>query len=460
MNRSLFSRLLISNWLLLISLIALAILMYFAQSYIGQEYWYAMISFYTIVAMFSALFLSQQIAYNVSETLKMIERKAREINAGDFGAELPAPDIKELADLTQAINSMSNRLQSQFNDLSIEKEKFNSLLQNLREGVFAIDPENKILFQNKNTPVDLIKPNSIGLDISDVGSEKFLQFLQRPILEKVDEKSDIQMGEKFYRVGIYPLKTEEQKYMFIGVIRDKTQEIQTQRIREEFVQNASHELKTPITSIKGYAQTLEIKLKMDPDSVEKRFLDAILRNTERMVRIIEDMLTISRLEDYSAVCHYESFPLKSLVKNLKYTVEGFAGLKNQNLKIEIPDDLKMRADIVLMEHLLINLLSNAFHYSPEGSDVIIRAEKVNEEIVLRVADQGIGILPEDQTRIFERFYRVDKNRSRKEGGTGLGLSIVKHIVRLHKGSISVEPNVLCGSIFIVKIPIREMASVI
>jgi len=451
--RSLFSRILLSNWAMLLAMLFLAIIVDLLEKVIEPEYWMVLLLFYIITVMFAAMFLSYHIAKSVTDQLSLIEKKARELNAGDFGTEISSPEIKELADLTASINAMSDRLKNQFNDLSLEKEKFNSLLQNLKEGVFAIDHNQKLLFQNKNTPIDLILPNSQFLDIEKaVTNSTFKNFLLEHINTKTEGKEDLEINSRHYGVRIYPLKSNESSYLFIGVVRDKTQERQSQIFREEFIQNASHELKTPITSIKGYAETLGIKLKLEEGMPEKRFLQAIMRNVDRMIRIVEDMLTITKIDSYSSMYQPENFHLSTLVENFRLTVDGYLKPRGQTLVINIPENLKIHADMVLIEHLLLNLLSNASSYSPDNSTITFEVAQDDDFVIMKIKDEGIGISADDSKRIFERFYRVDKNRSRKEGGTGLGLAIVKHIVKLHKGKISVEKNVPQGSVFSVSIP--------
>ena len=202
--------------------------------------------------MLIAFHTSFRIATSVTEHLIVIEKKTMEINAGDFGTLLAASDIQELSDLASSINSMSRRLQMQFTDLNVEKEKFNSLLQNLREGVFAISLDKKILFQNQSIPETLMPANSQSRSIDDVIiNKKLLGFLNDHIESSMDGKIGIDDSKHYYRVWFYSLKSNNQILMYIGVVSDKTDERETQMLREQFVQNASHELKTPITSIKA-----------------------------------------------------------------------------------------------------------------------------------------------------------------------------------------------------------------
>ncbi|TGN10193.1 HAMP domain-containing sensor histidine kinase [Leptospira ilyithenensis] len=451
--RSFFSTLLLLNWGLLLVLLLLAAGVIFIEDLIRPEFRPLIFFLYVLIAIFGTFYTSITIARKVTDPLSLVERKTKEINAGDFGVELSYPEIRELANLTISINEMARRLKNQFLDLTVEKEKFNSLLQNLKEGVFAIDGNRKFLFLNRNIPSSIISENSQFKDIQkSVKNRELLQFIETKIKKGLEGRSEFQEGNHYYNVRIYPIKSNEIIYLYIGVILDITEDRQNQLIREQFFQNASHELKTPITSIKGYAETLEYKLNLPDNSNEKKFLDAILRNTDRMVRIVEDMLTISRLENHKTILQSQSFSIADLIQSVADSVGVIFSKKNQNLVFDVAPSLLIHADMVLMEHVLVNLITNASAYSPEGSIVMVKAEETFDRYRIQVIDQGIGISTADSERIFERFFRVDMNRSRKEGGTGLGLSIVKHIARLHSGEVFVSPNPKGGSIFTFEFP--------
>lgn len=408
---------------------------------------------FVLIAIYGTFEVSTNIARKVIDPLSLLETKTQEINAGDFGSELSYPDIQELANLTISINEMAGRLKNQFLDLTVEKEKFNSLLQNLKEGVFAIDQNKRFLFLNRNIPFALIKKDSQFKDyLEGIQNGILREFIKEKMESNSEGKLEFEAGVHYFSVKFYPVKTNEIVYLFVGVISEITEDRQYQLIREQFFQNASHELKTPITSIKGYAETLDYKLKLAPESQERKFLDAILRNTDRMIRIVEDMLTVTKLEHHTTIIQKEIFRIKDLVKNIADSVDVLLSQKNQSLFIDIPSDLEMEADLVLLEHVLVNLISNASAYSPENSQITVRSEPLPQLYRFEVIDQGVGIAPEDQERIFERFFRVDSDRSRKVGGTGLGLSIVKHVALLHKGQVTVRPNPEGGSIFTFEFP--------
>jgi two-component system phosphate regulon sensor histidine kinase PhoR len=443
-----------------IILLTTGLILYFVETQVATEFKFVLFVLYIIFSMLIAFHTSFRIATSVTEHLIVIEKKTMEINAGDFGTLLAASDIQELSDLASSINSMSRRLQMQFTDLNVEKEKFNSLLQNLREGVFAISLDKKILFQNQSIPETLMPANSQSRSIDDVIiNKKLLGFLNDHIESSMDGKIGIDDSKHYYRVWFYSLKSNNQILMYIGVVSDKTDERETQMLREQFVQNASHELKTPITSIKGYAETLESKLRLSPDSVEKKFIQAILRNTDRMIRIVEDMLTISKLESQNSFFQPEKVNLYELVQNLKFTVDGFIKIKNQTFTADVPANIYLYADMILLEHLFLNLIQNASTYSSENQSIHLFAQCKDNTVIIQVVDQGIGISESHLDRIFERFYRVDTDRSRKGGGTGLGLSIVKHIVKLHSGWINVSSSQGEGTTFTINLPIDRKKAV-
>lgn len=448
--RSFFSTLLISNWLYLFFLFLIALGVLYLDSIINPDLRIILFSLFFLIAVFGSFYVSYSIAQIVILPLKQVERKTDEINAGDFGTELIKPEIHELAKLTGSINGMAKRLKNQFFDLNLEKEKFNSLLQNLQEGVFAVDYKNTVLFQNLNLPSHLMKPNSQNLSLNESEPHpNIVSLIEEARKQSTESKGYIETEDKHYNVKIYPLKNDGYIYLFLGVVLDITEEKQNQIIREQFFQNASHELKTPITSIMGFAETLDAKLGYPEDSQEKQFLEAILRNTNRMTRIIDDMMTISKLESPQTYLVKERFPLRQTTENICASLISILDQKNQDLVIDIPESMEIEADQVLMEHLIINLVSNASHYSPGNTKITIKAYPLvdGEQICLEFIDQGIGIPKQDIDRIFERFYRVDSNRSRKEGGTGLGLSIVKHICKLHGNDISVSSELGKGTTF-------------
>jgi len=238
-------------------------------------------------------------------------------------------------------------------------------------------------------------------------------------------------------------------YIIISTIRIRRLE----NIRTDFVSSVSHELKTPITSIKGFVENLLDGSVKDPNQIRK-FLEVISKNTERLDAIIDDLLTLSCLEEKNKKRDlvFKTVYLKSLLANAAELSNIKAQQKNINITVDCLDDLKVSANTLLLEQAVFNLIDNAIKYSEAGKSVKVIASESEKELLISVEDSGYGIADKHLPRIFERFYVVDKSRSRKVGGTGLGLAIVKHIVGLHKGTIEVESCPGKGSKFTIHLP--------
>jgi two-component system phosphate regulon sensor histidine kinase PhoR len=239
----------------------------------------------------------------------------------------------------------------------------------------------------------------------------------------------------------------------LAVFHDITHLRRLETARRDFVANVSHELKTPITSIKGFVETLLAGALKEPENAEK-FLRIIAQQTDRLHEIIDDLLSLSRIEQ-KAEKHQIALArgnLKEVLQAASQACEAKAAAKNISLEVTCPDTLRASLNAPLLEQALVNLIDNAVKFSPAHSTVRVEAQETEAEIIIRVMDQGDGIPPEHLDRIFERFYRVDAGRSRKEGGTGLGLAIVKHIAQAHGGRVTVESTPGQGSIFSLHLP--------
>ncbi|MEQ9365290.1 MAG: ATP-binding protein [Leptospirales bacterium] len=380
--------------------------------------------------------------------------------------------ILELDRLAAALDTLINRLHTDLAGLKLEKELLGSLLGALREGVLCLNKEGSIVYQNPALHPELVTPLSTGrLYFKAVLDSGLLEFIHNRLQSTERSPEDRQYfelhhGPYFFRVQEYPVRTDEEIELHLILVQDRTQEYTTRRTREDFLQNASHELKTPITSIRGYAETLMAKLEREapPPSSDGRleakdparsFLKGMLRNVERMEAMIEDMVRISSLESRSFPFKPRRIQLQRYMQGIETLVEGTLKQKNQQLSISISEPkLSIEADPLLLEHLLLNLITNASRYSPADSDIFVKIARENQHnISFCVLDSGPGIPVELRGKVFERFFRVDMDRSREQGGTGLGLSIVRQITRLHGGSVKIETNPRGGSIFKVTLPV-------
>jgi two-component system phosphate regulon sensor histidine kinase PhoR len=387
-----------------------------------------------------------------------------------------APEVIREADFTQSgiheINEIQNqakiylgRMREQLAELDLERELFRSLLNGLREGVICVDSAGNIVFANNRIDERLLdsKPQSLRY-YSRIRNPVLLEYIRRLISGPLysgeakiadavftdDGDLEFRAGDRYFRLRHRPVQIGSEPSMFLILIQDMTEEYNTRRMREDFLQNASHELKTPITSIRGYAETLLPRIH---EETPRRFLEGILRNAERMNRLIHDMVVISSLESRAYPFQPETIDISSFFDELKLLVEGILNQKQQRLNIEVAGVRHVYADRLLLEHLLVNLVSNASRYSPEDSSIAISVKRNgNGRIELRVSDQGPGIPEAYREKIFERFFRVDTDRSRKEGGTGLGLSIARHVARIHSGTIHVEDASGGGACFVFAFP--------
>jgi two-component system phosphate regulon sensor histidine kinase PhoR len=261
---------------------------------------------------------------------------------------------------------------------------------------------------------------------------------------------DLPEGRRFFSTSISPLRKENDSiYGGVGIFHDVTELKSAEQIRIDFVANVSHELRTPLTAIKGYTDTL-VQDSRQGKPTEVEFLEIIHRNTNRLMNLINDLLDLSSLES-TDVLHKGSVPLEDLCLRVLKQMQGTFESKQQKVSISL-NATSVVADPKRLEQVLVNLLDNANKYTPCGSQIQIRWDRVEKDVLLRVVDSGPGISPEYHSRLFERFYRVDKARSREQGGTGLGLAIVKHIMQRHAGSVWVESTPGNGATFVCQFP--------
>ena len=408
-----------------------------------------------VTAILVTMFLSWRAAISIVDPVRILLKKVRRFPDDAFPT-LRIQAHSEMEELAVTISELLERAKSQFKDLRLEKELLSSLLNGLEEGILCIDRYGLILFQNLSLDPRLVTPDSAGSPFfRSIIHVDLLQFVQTNLFSRNTTVSRTLSGElkingSLFEMNCTPVVVENEAEMYLLIFRDRTDEKATMRLREEFLQNASHELKTPVTSIRGYAETIRERVS---DERLKSFTGAILRNAERMERLIEDMAMISSLE--SGAFHFapEEFEVLSFLKDILETAGGMLRARNQQFDIQSASGIRIFADRLLLEHLILNLTANASRYASVGSAIKVRCLKESEKkIVFEVEDDGPGVPDELKEKIFQRFFRVDPNRDRSSGGTGLGLSIVRQITRLHGGEVSVQDAPAGGSIFRVSLP--------
>jgi two-component system, OmpR family, phosphate regulon sensor histidine kinase PhoR len=419
-----------------------------------------------IVIVLLAAIIGFYAARKISRPITELKRGAVRFAEGDLHYRLDVPNSEEFAALAEAMNAMASQLHSRIATITHQRNELEAVLSGMVEAVLVIDNHENIrsvnqaaerLFQINS---DKVKGRKVQEAIRNTDLRRFVtETLSR---EESLEGDIVILGdpEKFLQAHSAILRDSDGKTVSaLVVLNDVTRLKALENIRRDFVANVSHELKTPITSIKGFLETLRDGALKDPEHAE-RFLDIIIKHADRLSAIVDDLLSLSRIERDAEKGEIElqDRPLAEVFDAVGKACRKRAQLKNIELELETADGIVAKINATLLEQAIVNLVDNAVKYSDSGQTVMVRVEKTPEEVVIKVVDEGSGIPRDQLERIFERFYRVDKARSRKVGGTGLGLAIVRHIVSAHGGRITVESSVGRGSTFSIYLPAGETRS--
>lgn len=414
----------------------------------------------SFVAAIAAL-LSLAVSRKVSRPLEELRKGAELFADGDLSHKLPVGNCQEIDAVAKAMNQMAAEIDERIRIISRQRNEHKAVLASMSEAVLAIDSQQRLITLNSSAA------EMIGVDISHAKGRTLQEIVRNPDLQNFVTKSlgsdepveeDVAIYkegvEHFIQVKSNDLQDEHgQKIGILVVLNDITKLRRLEQVRRDFVANVSHELKTPITSIKGFVETLLEGAIKKPEEA-KRFLDIIARQTGRVDAIIDDLLALSRIEQQAQKTEIERE--KGSIKDALDTAIELCHNKAQTKQIEIKlrcaDDITANINMPLLEQAVVNLLDNAIKYSPSSSKIEVTATQADEQISITVTDFGCGIDKESLPRLFERFFRVDKARSRKLGGTGLGLAIVKHIAQAHNGSVTVESSLDKGSKFTIELP--------
>ncbi|MCF7824298.1 MAG: PAS domain-containing protein [Candidatus Marinimicrobia bacterium] len=391
----------------------------------------------------------------ITKPIEIMETGAKRFAKGKLKMKVPESSVLELGSLAKSLNEMAAQIFDRIRTITQQKNEQIAILSSMTEGVLALDKDGRILSANR-AAADMFgyKPKRI--------LNRFLYEMIRHaelndfVAQVLNSNDTLQCRISVYEpeeliLNVIGSRMPAKKGTIAGaviVFTDLTRIQKLEGVRRDFVANVSHELKTPITSIQGYVETLQNGALTDTKNAE-RFLEIIAKHAARLGRIIDDLLELSRIEEFSGEDEkvLESTKIEDLFRSTIDNCQELSAERNIQIKTEIDPDLVLKVNTKLMVHALVNLLDNALKYSPQESVIILRAYQKKSSIILEVADEGVGIETEHLERIFERFYRVDRGRSRDIGGTGLGLSIVKHIARINKADLEVESTIGKGSIF-------------
>lgn len=377
---------------------------------------------------------------------------ARRFSQGDFSTKITSKSNDELGELGGALNQMANELKRNITAITKERDQLQAILNSMVEGVVVTDLTGRILLSNQSfkqifqlsAPVENKSIREVLRDID------LIDALERAISETEDVIESMELAGRTRRTleaHIAILRSHEQPSGAVIVFHDITTIKQLEKVRRDFVANVSHELRTPLTAIKGFAETLLDSEDISSDKA-KDFLGTIHRHTDRMAKLVDDLLMLSKLESVEHEVQLEKIDLAQIINKVVYSFKRIKSYGDIGFIVDLPEhDLIVSGVFSEIETVLENLIENAVKYGGKGKSVTVSAKKVDGTVQVDVSDKGPGIPIDDQGRIFERFYRVDKGRSRELGGTGLGLAIVKHVVQRHGGRVWVESVVGQGATF-------------
>jgi len=414
------------------------------------------------VIAFLAAILGLWILRGISKPIEEIKHGAELFAKGELRYKMIVPDSLEIGALAETMNKMAEDLDSRIATVTRQRNELEAVLSSMTEGVLALDTEQNFISLNK-TAAKLLNVNASAIQGRNlrelVRNPKMQQFAELTLHsdETVDDELTLRSGneEKLLMARGAGLRDgQNNRIGILIVLTDITGLRHLENVRKDFVANVSHELKTPVTSIKGFVETLLDGAMNNPDDA-RRFLEVIARQANRLHAIIEDLLILSKLEQETekAEIVFGTHKIKSVLTAAIQLCEVRATAKNITINFDCADDLETNVNEALLEQAVVNLIDNAIKYSEPQSGIELCARRENGEALISVTDHGCGVEEKYLSRLFERFYRVDKARSRKLGGTGLGLAIVKHICQAHNGYVTVESKVGQGSKFTIHLPV-------
>lgn len=411
----------------------------------------------TIIAVVFTIVIGFLLSKTITKPIVDIMHNAENITSGDFGQVLEVKSDDEIGKLTKTFNYMSSQLKSMLSEISSEKNKFERILNFMTDGIIAFNTEGQIIHIN-TAARRLFDINGDEQTFAGIMVKLGLKYTMQDLLSKKNLagiSDNVEINNRFFKIYFATFSDNDNVVSgVIAVLQDYTEEKKLDNMRKEFVANVSHELKTPLTSIKSYAETLLDGASEDPD-ITRNFLKVIYAESDRMDRLVKDLLLLSK-HDSGIKLNLKKLSLPELTESVMERLRMPAREKRQNIKVIAEDEgAYILGDRDRLEQLLFNIIGNAIKYTPEEGSITVIVGVEDKNAYVKVIDTGIGIPEKDLDRIFERFYRVDKARSRQMGGTGLGLSIAQEIAKSHGGSIQAKSQLNKGTEILVMLPQRN-----
>ena len=392
-----------------------------------------------VEALIFGLVISILLSFLLSKTMvipiQRLTEGAMRLAERDFSRKIEVPSQDEIGVLTETFNDMAGQLQDTLRQVENERNKLDTLFLHMNDGVVAFSREGTVIHSNPAAAQMLLR----RINHETTYDQLFGQVASLDqVLEVPDHlEGELRVRDSFLQLLMAPFDRGQANGGALVVIHDVTQQLKNEEMRREFVANVSHELRTPLTNIHSYAETLTESAGDIPPEMEKKFLGVILSESERMTHIVQDLLTLSRFDSNRDELKLGCFSFGDVVQDLYSAVYMEAQRHSHTLTLDVEPNLPdIVADRERIVQVMMNIVSNSIKYTPDGGHITIAAGRREDRVWLVVDDDGIGIPEEDRPRIFERFYRVDKARSRQSGGTGLVLSIAKEIVDRHQGKLS------------------------
>ncbi len=408
-----------------------------------------------VISLIFAILLS----ITIITPIKSLTQKSKRMASGDFDYTIDVKSPDEIGQLTETFNSMATELKTTLNAIQSEKDKVETIVQCMTDGVIAFDISGTVIHINPAAKalMNLEDKDSLSFedvfDKSEISIGQILYFKHYQTVERVLKRADKEISAYFA-----PFKTEEKSGGVVVVLRDITEREKLDKLRKDFVANVSHELRTPLTTVKSYTETLQDIIsdgEVDKD-VFSNFLGVINSETDRMTRLVKDLLFLSSLDHGIKDMPMEDFDVDMLIQDIVSRLTRTAENKKQTLVYEPTNKLPLvHGSVDRIEQVITNVITNAIKYTPQNGTIFVSTVYMFNSVAIKVKDTGIGIPKKDIEHIFERFYRVDKARSREMGGTGLGLAIAKEIVEAHGGSISIKSVVGSGTEVMIKLPVKK-----
>ena len=392
--------------------------------------------------------------WRISKALPDLVAGAERMERGDFGHRVGRPSDPELARIGKFLNRVAEEAETRIDDLETERAHLRAVVASMGEGVLVTDSEGFVWLANRAFErIFEVRGETAGRSPLELTRQTELEdLIVSTLVSGLGSTAEIEVQAQPSRHVALASTPLGEGLGAVVVARDITDVIRLTQVRRDFIANISHELKTPLSAIRGYTETLREGAMQEPEA-SSRFLGRILQQCSRLQTLLEDLLTLSRLENLEGHLERRTVDLERILDDCLETLAPKISARQIDLEVNVAPLPHQTGDPEALQRLFINLLENAIKYNRSGGRVVVALSPSNGEVVLQVDDTGIGIPATSIDRVFERFYRVDKGRSRDEGGTGLGLAIVKHVAQLHGGHVEVESHLGEGSSFRVHLPI-------